>query len=416
MNQGLTMQFLFVTLALSVQAAFAGEWPQILGPHRTGIADNEKIADKWPGGGPKTLWSRRVGEGYAGVAVAGGKVVLFHRLGDSEIAEAMDAKTGSVLWKQQFSGKYAGGFASDNGPRCVPLVHKDYVYLYGISGNLHCLSLKTGKKRWSRKLAEDYQAPGGYFGAGSTPIVEADKLLLNLGGRPDAGIVALSPETGKTVWNATSEKASYSSPTTATIDGVRHAIFVTRLNLVSIDPENGNVRFSLPFGRRGATVNAATPLVVNGNVFVSASYGVGAMLVRVETDGAREVWANDEVMSSQYTTCVPSGGHLFGISGRQDMGRASLRCLKPDTGKVKWSKDGFGKATLILADDKLVILKTNGELVLAKASTESYQPLAFARVLRSTALALPAISNGLLYVRDTRTLKCLDLKAPSTKE
>src|SRR5437868_5621566 len=97
----------------------AGEWPQILGPSRNGIAAaDEKLAERWPDGGPKVTWRRgELGSGFAGVAVAGGKVMLFHRLEDEEIAECLEAATGKRLWKASFPTTYDGGVSSDHGPR-----------------------------------------------------------------------------------------------------------------------------------------------------------------------------------------------------------------------------------------------------------------------------------------------------------
>lgn len=395
-------------------AARGGDWPQILGPHRDGIADGEQLAESWPKVGPKTLWQRPVGSGLAGVAVAGGRVVLFHRQADEEIAEALAAGTGKGIWKTPFSVSYDSTISSDNGPRCVPVIHEGLVYLFGPSGNLHCVALESGKIVWERALYEEYQAPEGYFGAGSTPIVEGGKLLVNVGSKAGAGLVALDLKNGKTVWKATDEQASYSAPAAATIDGTRHVIFVTRLHLLSIDPADGKVRFSIPFGQSGPTVNAATPLILDGHVFVSASYGIGALLAKIEPNRASTIWANDDVMSSQYSTCVLYDGYLYGIDGRQDQGEASLRCIDPKAGKVIWSQDGFGVATPILASDKLLLMKTNGELVLARPSPKGYQELAKAHVLEGAspgrpALALPALANGRLYVRDAKTLKCLEI-------
>ncbi|MBI3467164.1 MAG: PQQ-binding-like beta-propeller repeat protein [Planctomycetes bacterium] len=395
--------------------ALGGDWPQILGPHRNGIADDEHLASQWPTGGPKTLWQRPVGNGFAGVAVAGGRAVLFHRVKDQELVEAMDAVSGKPLWNTGFPTNFRAQIVDDDGPRCVPLIHQDSVYLFGAGGNLHCVSLATGDKKWSRAVYQEFRASEGYFGAGSTPIVEGDKLLVNVGGdRAGAGLAAFSPSSGKTLWQATDEQASYSSPTAATIEGVRHVIFVTRYNVVSIDPDSGAVRFRFPFGMRGPTVNGATPLVIDGHVFVSASYGVGAVFAKVGKDNAKQTWASNDVMSSQYPTCVYKAGYLYGIDGRQDAGAATLRCIDPRAGKVMWTEKGFGMATLILADGKLVIVKTDGELVLADPSPERYRPLNRAHVFRSTTRALPALANGLLYVRDTATLKCVDLRDPAT--
>jgi len=398
-------------------AAIAGDWPQILGQHRNGIADDERLNLDWPGGKPKTLWKRDAGDGVAGVAVADGRVVLFHRVGNQELVEAMDPLTGKVLWKVGFPTSFRSQVSTaGDGPRCVPVVHRGSVFVFGAAGDLHCLKLADGNERWSRAALQEYKAQEGYFGVGSTPIVEGDKLIVNVGGdRSGAGVVAFDLETGKTIWKATDEQASYSAPTTATVDGVRHVIFTTRLNLVSLDPDTGNVRFRFPFGQRGPTVNAATPLVIDGHLFLSASYGIGAVFAKIGKTEAKMIWANDEVMSSQYPTCIYKDGFLYGVHGRQDGPPATLRCFDPKTGKVAWSKEDFGMASIILADSKLLVVKVDGTLLVAEANPKELRPLASARVLdnassRDPALALPALSGGLLYVRDKQSLKCIDLR------
>lgn len=391
-------------------AAQAGDWPQILGPNRNGVAENEQIVDSFPEKRPRILWDSPVGEGYSGVAVANGIAIVFHRLGDAEVAEGLDATTGKSLWKREFAASYAGGVNSDHGPRCVPVIHKGSVYLFGAAGDLHAVDLKSGKWRWSRATDSEYQPVESYFGVGSTPIIEGDKLLANVGGRKGAGIVAFNLADGTPAWKATEENASYSSPTAVTLDGVRHVIFVTRLSALSIDPENGAVRWKFRFGAPGPTVNAATPQVVDGQLFLSASYGIGAVCRKIGKSSTEPVWNNNETMSSQFSTSVPYQGFLYGVDGRQDAGLGRLRCFNPKTGSVQWTQERFPIANLIVADGKLVIVTDDGELVLASASPESYTELARARLSRSTTRALPALANGLLYVRDATSVKCVDLR------
>lgn len=390
--------------------ADAGEWPQILGPTRNGIAVDEKLVDSLPAKGPRVVWEHPVGDGYAGVAVAGEVVVVFHRVGDEEVVEGLDPLTGKPKWKQSFPATYAGGINADKGPRCVPLLYKGNVYLFGAGGDLHSVELKFGKKRWSRALERDYTVPQSFFGVGSTPIAEGDKLLVNVGGKSGAGIVAFNLADGKTAWQKTEEQASYSSPTAATIDGQRQVIFVTRLNVVALKPDDGTVLWEFPFGARGPTVNAATPLVVDGHLFLSASYGVGAVCRKLGKSSAEPLWANNSTMSSQFSTSVPQGGYLYGVDGRQDIPPARLRCFALKTGKVQWTAEDFPVANLILADGKLVIVTDDGSVVLAAASPEAYRELGRAQLFRGDTRALPALANGLLYARDSSTLRCIDLR------
>lgn len=388
----------------------AGEWPQILGPQRNGIAVDEKITAAFPAAGPKVLWQRKVGEGFAGVAVADGIAVLFHRVGNEEVVEAMNARSGDVLWKRSHPTTFHTAFSSDNGPRCTPLIHQGRVYVFGAQGVLRSLRLKDGTVLWTRKTHKEFGAPEGYFGAGSTPLVEDGKLLVNVGSRKGAGIVAFDLQTGRTVWKATNEYASYSSPVAATIHGIRHVFFITRLKFVSLNPVNGRVRFSFPFGRRGPTVNAATPLVLGDRVFLSAHYGVGAVYAKIGPDKADVLWRSDDIMSNHYMTCLQHEGHLIGIHGQERLNEPELRCFDPRTKKIRWVKRGFGYGAMIKADGKLIALTTAGTLILLKADVAQYRELSRAQIFTTTTRALPALAGGRLYVRDTRTLKCLDLR------
>lgn len=377
--------------------AQAGDWPQIQGPQRSGAAVGETLGS-WPKSGPKVAWSARVGSGYGGPAIAAGRVVLFHRVDDVERVEAFDLTTGKSLWKTDFPASYRGGIDPDLGPRTVPTIDNGLVYAFGAGGDLHCVALATGKKVWSRELAVDYSAPDGYFGAGSSPIIAGGQLWLNVGGK-DAGLVALDPQTGKTTFKGTTEQASYSSPTLATIHGQESLIFVTRYNCLGIQPRTGEEQFSFPFGKRGPTVNAATPLVFNDLLFVSASYGVGARLVKFEKLQPTTVWENDTSMSSQYTTCVHHQGHLYGVAGREDVGDATLRCIEVKSGEVKWDEDGFGIAHIILVKDQLLIVRHDGEVLHAPATPSGFKALARGPALRGTIRALPALSSGKLLIR-----------------
>lgn len=406
---------IWVVLCLMVTASRCGadDWPQILGPHRNGVVDNGQMGDSLPSR-PNVLWRHKVGQGYAGPAVVGRQVFVFHRVEDNERVEAIDRETGAVNWSTDFLAVYRGGFNSDNGPRCVPLVHQGKVIVFGAAGDAHAVDARSGKKQWSRELYADYRANDGYFGAGSTPIAVGDRVLFNVGGPDGAGLAALSIADGRTLWTATDEGASYSSPTTVARDGRSLVVFVTRYNAVGVDPATGDVRFRYPFGQRGPTVNAATPLTFENRLFLTASYGIGAVLLKQGDQQVSPIWKNDRSLSSQYNTPIYYRRHLFGIHGREDVGRGELRCVEAETGRVVWSKRDFGVASLNLVGNQLIALTSEGELVMIQATPEGYNEVSRLTVSRNTTRALPAYSDGFVFLRDNRgnagELICLDLK------
>jgi outer membrane protein assembly factor BamB len=406
-----------VLIALATSAR-AGDWPQILGPDRNGSARDEKINVNWPSDGPPVVWEHRVGSGFAGPVVQGSVLIVYHRVGSEEVAEGLDAKTGQVFWEKRFPTDYRPLITPDDGPRAVPLIEDERVFLYGATGDLRCVELRTGKLLWERQTQQDYglrrtrrgEPPRGYFGIGSSPIVVGDNLVVNVGGsEKQAGIVAFNKLTGKTVWKATDERASYSSPVLAEVSGTEHLLFATRLSILSIDPASGQVRFQFPFGRQGPTVTAANPVVLKGHALVTASYGIGAALVNLANEPPDVVWRDPDLLASQYTTCVEVDGSLIGIDGRQDGPDADLKCFDPLTRAVHWTKPSFGYATLLKTERAVLVLKTDGTLVAIAPSKTEYRELNRAEIFSSTTRALPALSRGKLYARDERTLKCVDL-------
>lgn len=391
------------------------DWPQILGPARDGAADAGELPDRLPDS-PKPKWSFPVGQGYAGPAVADGSVYLFDRVEDEERLVALDRATGKVRWEQRFATDYRGGVDPDAGPRCVPTVQGANVLILGPGGALRCLDTTDGHQRWSHDLQKELGGKQGYFGMGSSPIVVGDRALVNVGGAEGAGVVGFALRDGKLLWKSAPDDASYSSPVLLQSEPEPLAVFVTRLQLQVLEPATGRVVFRQPFGARGPTVNASAPVVVGDHLFLTASYGVGAMLVRWNGDDSRIVWRNDESLSSQYNTPLHHNGYLYGIHGREDVGQAELRCIEALTGRVAWQVPGFGVAHLVRAKDRMLILKVDGTLVTSPLDPQRFggdQPGATTRVSQHTTRALPALSQGQLFLRDNQggqgTLMCIDL-------
>jgi outer membrane protein assembly factor BamB len=403
-------RLLRLALGLAGLLLLAGaDWPQFLGPTRNGVSTETGLLQSWPAKGPPLLWERPVGEGFSGPVVAGDRLVLFHRVGGDEVVECLDPATGKPRWKFDYACAYRDPFRKGNGPRSTPVITGDHVITLGASGVLTCLGLADGKKVWQRNLAGDYELRPSFFGVGSSPIVEGKLLVLNVGAR-DAGIVAFDRDTGKEVWRATDHDASYASPVAATIAGERHLLFFTREGLVSLDPANGKVRFFKRWRAKiNESVNAASPVVVGNEVFLTACYSTGAVLLRVTKDGPEEVWKGDESLSCHYGTPVYHDGSLFGFDGRQEEG-GRLRCIGWKTGKVHWTKDGFGCGSLILAGGNLIVLSEDGDLVLVETTPSAYHEKSRASVLTGPCRAQIALAAGRLFARDNKNLKCWNLK------
>jgi outer membrane protein assembly factor BamB len=401
---------MLLVLFASAGPAAAADWPEFLGPRRDATSAEPGLATSWPEKGPRLVWHKDVGAGYSGPVVVGDRLILFHRQDDREVVECLNARTGERVWKFAYPCDYEDGFGKGNGPRSTPLVAGGRVYTLGVAGLLHCLTLTDGKKVWARDLLKEYQVPQSFFGVGTSPALEGGLLLVNVGGK-DAGVVAFHKDTGKEAWRATDDGASYSSPVVTSIGGTRHAVFFTRQGVVLLDPRDGTVRYRKRWrSRNNASVNAAAPVAAGDLLFFSACYETGALLLKVGKGKVEEVWSGDESLSCHYNTPVHYRGHLYGIDGRQESG-ARLRCVDLKTGKVCWTKESFGCASMVLAEGRLIALTERGDLVLLEATPEGYREKGRAAVLNAMPCrAEVALSGGRLYARDQRQLGCWDLR------
>src|SRR5262249_55102080 len=160
----------------------------------------------------------------------------------------------------------------------------DRVYAYGAEGVLHCLRVADGKPLWKVDTAAEFNVIQNFFGVGSTPVVEGDLLIAQVGGSPKgsnpeeftklkgngSGIVAFDKYTGKIRYRISDELASYSSPVLATINGRRWCFVLARGGLVGFEPASGKVDFHFPWRADSLeSVNASNPVVVGDHVFIS---------------------------------------------------------------------------------------------------------------------------------------------------
>jgi hypothetical protein len=187
-------------LGAGIGRAAAAEWPQFLGPNRDGTAPEQRVADKWPADGPPVLWTKKVGQGFSGPVVADARAVVFHRVGDEEVVECLDAATGEQKWRSRYPTRYRDDFGFDEGPRATPSMIGGRVYTFGAVGVLACWGLEDGGKKWAVDTKSAFHAGKGYFGPACSPLVENDVVVLNVGGRDGAGVVAFDRFDGKVRW------------------------------------------------------------------------------------------------------------------------------------------------------------------------------------------------------------------------
>jgi outer membrane protein assembly factor BamB len=276
---------LFLLRIASAPAADGEDWPRFLGPGANNLSSETDLLKTWSTNGPPLVWDRVVGTGYSAPSVKGELVVLHHRVGNEEVVEAFAASTGKSVWRYAYPSRFVDPYGYNNGPRCSPLLTSNRCYTFGAEGKLVCLELSTGKLVWQRDTAKEWTIPEAFFGVGSSPLLEGDRLIVMVGGQPNSGVVALDATTGKTLWenvgrtnwngvitlgwraenpyqwSGEEKQASYATPVAATIHGRRHIFCLMRQGLVSLNPTNGEIYFSRWFQSfANDSVNAMCPV------------------------------------------------------------------------------------------------------------------------------------------------------------
>ena len=379
------------------------DWPGLLGPTRNGHADSKNELPKAMEGSPKQIWKVEAGQGYAGPSVAGNDFVLFDRIGDSDRVRLLNLETGKEVWRRDLKAGYRGGMDSDKGPRSVPIILEKSILVYSAAGDLTLLARKDGSVLWTRALRKEYQAEDGYFGAGSTPLVVGNQAIINIGGK-SASVVCVSLVNGKTTWISADAETSYASPILIRPtpgSSITNPIVVVpmKLKTLGLDLGTGKLLWEFPFGQRGPTVNAATPVeTANGDFFLTSSYEIGSRLVRPNQSSAKIVDKGTDIYS-QYATPVVLAGMIFGSDGREDSGEGSYKCLQASDGKLLWSQPNMPICHTIGVGDMLLILGIGGEIWAIDSAEAKFQPLWKSSLPAGKYRALPALSGNRLYTR-----------------
>ncbi|HEX2747064.1 MAG TPA: PQQ-binding-like beta-propeller repeat protein [Verrucomicrobiales bacterium] len=394
-------------------AASAADWPQFLGPQRDGRAPADTaLIKEIPPDGYKILWKRDCGAGFAGPVVSGGKVILFYRAGDKNVAEALEVESGKPSWKEEWPTAYRDKFGFDEGPRSCPTVDEGQVFCYGADGILTALELAGGKLLWRKDLVKEINSAQGFFGRCCAPLVTGNSVLIAPGGE-GAGVAAFDRKTGDLQWKALDDEAGYASPVLMHPPQGGRVVFFTREGVAGLVPGTGKVLFNEKFrSKDDASVNAATPVVVDStHFFTSACYETGAALWEIgKGDTLTSSWRGGGKLDCHYSTPVLIDGNLYGFHGRQERGQ-ELRCVTARDGEVKWSVD-IDPGNLIACGKQLLILTERGELILTTASPGKAPDLTVrSEIIRGGHRAPPALAGGLLFAKDKSRLVCVDLRA-----
>ncbi len=389
----------------------AADWPNFRGPRHDLISAETGWADTWPADGPQQLWKVKVGTGFSSVSVVGNRLYTMghdgRKEGGDDTVYCLDATSGAVIWKQSYPCALVDNL-HEGGPAATPTVHAGRVYTVSKEGLLHCFAADSGNVLWKQPLQKLLGVPMPEWGFSCSPRVVGDLLIVEAG-----RTCALNPESGQLIWQSAAYRPGYGSISVVDHEKVRLIAVLNNDCLLLVSIQDGKEVAQQKWEAQFAT-SAITPLVDGDTIFISAGYNAGGMLTKLADDKLQRVWQNKN-MSNHMANCVLWEGHLYGFDGNTHNRRnAELRCVDKATGELKWQERGLGVGSLMLADGKLIALSDEGELVIAKATAEGFQPISRANVLSGKCWTVPVLCGGRLYCRNAAgDLVCLDLRKPT---
>jgi outer membrane protein assembly factor BamB len=380
-------------------------WTAFRGAQRDGRYDQGPVRAVWPAKGLPLVWRQPVGGGYASFAIANGRAFTIEQRRRQEVATAYDLATGREIWAHGWDGEFQESLGGD-GPRSTPTWDEGRVYALGAVGELRCLDAATGRKIWSRNILSDNHAENLQWGMAASPLIVDDKVIVLPGGTSGESIAAYNKLTGEPVWKALNDQQAYTSPMLVTLAGKRQILVVSARRVMGVTVDNGAVLWEYPWVT-DYEINSAQPIVIGANrVFVSAGYGHGSALLEIGASGerfqAREIWANNR-MKNRFSSSVLFDGNIYGFD------EAIFGCINAGTGELKWKGGRYGYGQVVLAGSNLVVTTEDGELALVKPTPERHQELSRFPALSGKTWNHPAISDGLLLVRNETEMACFRL-------
>ncbi len=345
------------------------------------------------------VWSLDIGMGYSPPSFYKEMLYVIGNNDDIDTVYCLNSKTGKQNWKFEYTcevGSYPG-------PRSAPYIDNGLVYTISRDGYVYCLNGQSGTVVWEKNVLEESVSKMIGYGFSSSPIVYEDTLLINAG---KSGL-ALDKSTGELLWSDQGDTTGYSTPVVFDYyTGQKSIAIMNQQKLQIVDIVSGDVLNSYTWEQE-LYVNAADPLVFDNKIFISSGYGKGCALIDIRAKDFKTIWSNNN-LSSHFSSMIYKDGFIYGIDGQTyDKRSSSVRCIDAATGKLMW-ENKIRVGSLIMVNDKLIILDERGRMYIVEASNNAYTEYFSAKVTSGICWTAPVYNKGFVYVRSqNKLLKCL---------
>ena len=412
--------------------AYADDWPQWRGVNRDGVWNETGIVSRFDTPQLAVKWRAEISGGYSGPTVANNRVYVTDRVTEpsqQERVHCFDAMTGANIWSHAYECEYKkAGYPI--GPRASVTVDSGRAYSLGTMGNLFCFDAAMGTVLWKKDLLTEYAIRMPIWGISSSPLIEGNLLIVQIGGADNACMVAFDTVTGKEIWRALEDNASYSAPIIIEQAGQRVLVCWTGNRVVGMDPTNGKVHWEHPMKPWKMVINIATPVFHNNYIFVSCFYD-GSLLLKVNPDEltAEKIWRrkgpNERETDSLHcciSTPILQGDYIYGVDSYGE-----LRCLDLKTGDRVWEdltavpKERWSNIHMVKNADKIWMFNERGQLIISKLSPQGFHEISRSDLIEPTEGQLsrrggvcwshPAYAYKHIYIRNDNEIVCASLAA-----
>jgi len=396
-----------------------GSWPRFRGANFDNIARSEgqpqfSPARRWPADGPKILWSVEMGEGYAGAAIASGRIYVldYDRNQQADVLRCLSLADGRNIWRYSYPVRVKRNHGMS---RTVPAVSDKYVVSLGPKCHVTCLDSATGKLYWMIDLVKEYGSKVPPWYAGQCPLLDGERVILAPAGKT-ALLMAVQADTGKVLWqseNPHNWSMTHSSIMPMQWAGKKMYLYCAGGGVVAVSADDGKILWQTDEWKI-SIANIPSPVILEGGrIFLSGGYNAGSMMLQL-SDGPELTpkilyRLPPEVFGSPQQSPIYYEGYLYGVRPDEE-----LTCLDP-AGNVVWTSTGahhFGLGSYMIVDGIIYVLNDTGLLTMAQASPAGFHLLGQAQVLSGTDSWGPmAFTSGRLILRDLTTMTCLDVTA-----
>ncbi len=417
---------------LLVPIAWSDDWPQWRGPTRDGLWQESGLLESFETSAPRRVWRTEISNGYSGPTVANGLVYVTDRLAEPDELERVlcfDEKTGDQVWAHVYPCSYQKVSYPD-GPRASVTIANGLAYSLGTLGHLRCLDAKTGKLVWKKDPGVDYDIAMPIWGITSSPLIEKDLVIVQLGAKPDACIVGLDAKTGEERWRALEDGPSYSAPILVERGGNRVVICWTGEYVIGLDPKSGAIHWQHELPAAKMVINVPTPVIDGNRMFLSSFYD-GSYLFELSDDAlsAELVWARrgrserkTDALHSMISNPIIQGDYIYGFDSYGE-----FRCLDIATGDRVWEdltvvpKERWATVHSVRNGDRYWMFNDQGELIITTLSPDGVNEISRAKIIDPTPGQLnrgggvswshPAYANKHAFIRSDTELICVALGA-----